>query len=132
MYTFNRVIKDEKDVSKRRRVVIVEFIDGEKTLERDMQFSISEDTTVIKKAFKSFLDELNTPEPADVTDLSYTEPAPEEPTIAELAKTAWEADKSKLSQMQELIDMGVFDGTETPIVNLRAKVKDDFEPAFLN
>lgn len=131
MYTFSKVISDVKDVSKRRRIVLVEFINGEgSTLERDMQFSIDATDVQVKQAFKSFLNELNHV-PTPITDLEYTELTPETPTQAELNKQAWEADFAKLEKVKRLIDCGVLTGNETQITTLRNKVKADFKPAYL-
>jgi len=131
MYTFNRVISDRKDLTARRRIVNVEFIDGETLHNREMQFSLTETTDAIKKRFKEYLDELNA-EIVAVTDLTYTEPTPDEPTQAELDKQAWQADRAKLATTMELVRDGVFDGTETPITNLQAKVKANFKAEYLD
>ena len=42
MYTFNRVISDNKDVTRQRRIVNVEFIDGTNLFSKEMQFRLSE------------------------------------------------------------------------------------------
>lgn len=124
MYTFNRVIKDEKDVSKRRRVVLVEFInDRDETLERDMQFSINETDQAIKRAFKQFLDEINTPT-SPITDLTVAdEPAPEEPDAREVAFTEWNNDLQRLLAVKSAVALGLELATPTQVTQLTNKVQ---------
>ena len=132
MYTATK-LGDTVNKQTRRRIVTVHFSDGASEFDKDFSFAVETTVDVIKKTVKSYLDEINIV-PEDITGnvADYTEPIKETPTVAELARTTWEQDKAKLAQLQELIDMGVFDGTETQIVNLRAKVKAGFKPEYLN
>lgn len=64
--------------------------------------------------------------------IDVTEPAPEAPTATELAQQAWFSDYMKLQGVQKLIDLGVLTGNETPVINLRNKVKTRFLPAYID
>lgn len=131
MYTA-QLIGDTKNIELRRRMINVEFTDGTTTFNKEFQFSI--DTTVVdmKKVVKQYLDELNFVPPTIKGDISDYVPLPETPpTPAELARTAWNTDLAKLKQVKELIDLGVLDGTEAPVVTLRNKVKTGFKPAYI-
>ena len=132
MYTFNRVISDNKDVTRQRRIVNVEFIDGTNLFSKEMQFRLSETNDAVKRAFKQYLDEvLNAPETDDIADLTYTETTPEAPTKAELDRQAWNEDRQKLATLMELVRDGVFTGNETQIANLQAKIKTGFKVDYL-
>jgi len=129
MYTSTK-LGDTVDKQKRRRIVTVQFSNGESTFDKDFTFFIDEDVLSIKKVIKDYLEDINSSSPAisdgeiDFSDIPT-------PTVDELARTQWNADLAKLKEVQELIDLGVLDGTETPVVNLRNKVKDDFKPAYI-
>jgi hypothetical protein len=53
------------------------------------------------------------------------------PTTAETDKNEWFRNFSRLEQVQRLIGLGILTGTETQVVNLRNKVKNDFKPAYI-
>ena len=127
MYTA-KLIGDTKNIELRRRMVNVEFTDGNTTFNREFQFRVDETIETIKRTVKQYLDELNTT-PADITGSITDVPVVEEPvkTAKELAKEAWDADWAKLQAIQPYIDAGVFTGTETAIVTLRNKVKTGFK-----
>lgn len=132
MYTFSKVLSDEKNLTLRRRIVAVEFVENGNLLTQTFQFSLNTSLEDIKRAVKSYLDELNAVIPDLTGDLStVTEPTPEVPTQAKLDRQAWEADFAKLEKVRRLIDCGVLTGNETQIVTLRNKVKADFKPAYL-
>jgi len=131
MYTIVRHT-DVVDKEKRRRIVDVTFTNGEATFIQTFTFAVETELAAIKKTVKSFLDELNYVPPVIDDFTPEAEPEPAEPTAAELAKTEWESDRAKLNTLMELVRDGVFTGTETQIVNLQAKVKADFKPAYLN
>jgi len=129
MYTA-KLIGDTKNIELRRRMINIEFTSEKHTFNKEFQFSIQDDVDAIKKTVKYYLDELNFT-PPEIKDLTITEETPVEPTQAEKDKQAWEKDKATLRQLQDLIDIGVFKGDETPIVNLRAKVKTNFKTEYL-
>ena len=115
----------------RRRIVDVTFTNGEATFVKSFSFGVSDDLTTIKRIVKQYLDELNFV-PEELTDFTLEEaPTPVEPTQEEKDKQTWEQDKARLRQLQDLIDLGVFTGTETPIVNLRNKVKTNFKTEYI-
>lgn len=122
MYTFNRVIKDEKNISSRRREVVVEYIDGEKTLEKDLSFKIEATDLEVKRAFKQFLDEINFV-PSPITDLTYTEPEPITLDAEELAFQEWSSNLQKLAAANVAVSFGLELATEAQLNTLRTKVQ---------
>ena len=115
-------------------MINVEFTDGVNSVTNEFQFSLDETVPNMKKRVKEYLDDLNYESPditGDIADYTPEAEADTAPTAAELAKTQWNADLAKLKEVQELIDLGVLDGTETPVVTLRNKVKADFKPAYI-
>jgi regulatory protein YycI of two-component signal transduction system YycFG len=127
--TVTQKIEDNKN--KGAWIIDVSAVKGDETLVRNFHGIISQ--AMLTSAVKGWIDTVESAK--TVTDsIDLTEPVKEEPvppTQAELDKQAWEADKNKLRQLQDLIDMGVYDGTETPIVNLRNKVKTNFKTEYL-
>jgi len=123
--------KEETLNKYRRRVVTVTFSNGTNEVTQEFQFSIDVTLAAIKKTVLAYLDELNYV-PTAVTDFTPEAEVEAVPTAAELAKTAWEADRAKLKTLMELVRDGVFTGTEKQITDLKAKVKADFNPVYLN
>jgi hypothetical protein len=113
--------------------VTVEFSNGTKTLTETV---IPQDETGFRHWVKSRLTSLNSIEeidtkyaveqPVDVTETVV------QPTAEELARIEWFGDYRKLEQVQKLIDLAVLTGNETPVVNLRNKVKNNFLPAYID
>lgn len=89
-----------------------------------------------KQTIKNRLAQLNEQEElaAEVENdtLDLSDPTPPEKTQAELNLEEWVKDWTNLQKVQPLIDAGVLDGTEQPVVNLRNKVKSGFKPAYLD
>jgi len=132
MFTYSKVHLDETHVSKGRRDITIEFIDGTNLAYETMSFAIGTDRETIKKRFKQYLDTiLNAAPKEDITDLVVVEETPTEPTASELARTAYDSDRNKLKTLMDLVRDGVFTGTEAPIIALQAKVKAGFKPAYL-
>jgi hypothetical protein len=52
-------------------------------------------------------------------------------TQAEIERDEWYQDLGNLRFAQELITLGVLTGTETPVVNLRNKVKTNFKAGYI-
>ena len=133
MYTAT-LIGDTKNIELRRRMVNVEFTNGTHTFNKEFQFRIDETLEIMKRAVKSYLDELNFT-PPEIADLEPApEAAPEEPTADELARTAWEADFAKIKKAQELLDCGVAfsAGQLSALATLRGKVATNFKAEYLS
>lgn len=132
MFTYSKVHLDETHVSKGRRDITIEFVDGKNLAYETMSFAIGTDKETIKKRFKHHLDTiLNAPAKEDITDLAVVEETTIEPTAAELARTAYDKDRSNLSTIMELVRDGVFTGTEKQITDLQGKVKRGFKVEYL-
>jgi len=133
MYT--ATLKEKTIERNARRIkVVVTVTDGTSLFDETFYFSFNTEVDAMKKVVKSYLDELNGVEDTvtNLTDLTPAEePVEPEKTADELAKEAWDADWSKLQAVQPYIDAGVFDGTETPIKNLRDRIKAGFKPEYL-
>ena len=131
MFTATK-LGESNNLQTQRRTVTVRFSDGTSEFDKDFSFSINETVEAIKKSVKRFLDEINfVPETITGSIADVPEEVVVVPTAEELAKTEWDADIEKLKKVQELIDLGVLVGDETPVVNLRNKVKTGFKPAYI-
>lgn len=129
-----RLIGDTKNIELRRRMINVEFTDGTVTFNKEFQFSISETVEAIKKTIKEYVTEINTEAPAiigDITDVPV-EPAPTEPTAAELAFTEWQKDRADLKKMKELVAEGIIAADATQLATLQAKVNTGWKNAYFN
>lgn len=89
----------------------------------------------VKRTIKRYIERL---ELADASIASITEGTidlatitQENPTQAQIEKSEWFADFRRLEQVQRLITLGALTGNETPVANLRNKVKDNFKPAYI-
>lgn len=131
MFTFNRVVQDVKNEAVRRREITIE-IQNElgHTKQQMMSFSLNETAEVIKKAFASYIDEINVV-PVAITDITITPVTPKEPTQAELNQQEWQSNWAKLKLVDELITAQVLTGIEPQVSALRKKVKDDFKVIYL-
>jgi len=132
MFTYNKVHLDETHVSKGRRDITIEFIDGKNLAYETMSFAIGTDRDTIKKRFKDYMDTiLNAAPKEDITDLVVVEQETVAPTAAELARTTYNADRASLTTIMELVRDGVFTGTEKQITDLQAKVRQGFKVEYL-
>jgi hypothetical protein len=114
--------------------VHVDFTDGVKVV---TESCIPQDKAGFEFWVKSRLDTFNG---GEVIDTEYavdepvvipTPPTPPEPTAEELASREWHKNFLILQDLKKLVDVGVFTGNETQIVNLRNKVRNDFLPVYL-
>lgn len=131
MYTAKFISKTE---NQGQIIVTVEFSNGTNSFKETVT---PQDAKALKWWVRDRLNHFNAASEIDTTystgqviDVSE-EPAPA-PTAAELAKEAWFVDFMKMQDIQKLIDMGVFAGNETKIVNLRNSLKTNFKPEYLN
>jgi regulatory protein YycI of two-component signal transduction system YycFG len=123
--------KIEDNVNKGAWIIDVSATKGEETMARNFHGIISQ--AMLTQAVKGWIDTVESAK-AVTTEVDLTTPVVEEPTPptqAELDRQAWEKDKNTLRQLQDLVDMGVFTGTETQIVNLRTRVKNNFKVEYL-
>ncbi len=52
-------------------------------------------------------------------------------TQAEIDKKDWFRDFTRLEQVQKLVTLGALTGSETAVVNLKNRVKDNFKAAYI-
>jgi hypothetical protein len=64
-------------------------------------------------------------------EVTLSEPVVQ-PTADELATQKWFADFRKMQEVDKLVDMGVFTGTEAPIVTLKNRLKTNFKVEYLD
>jgi hypothetical protein len=62
-------------------------------------------------------------------DITITTPVQ---TQAEIERDEWFQDLGTLRFAQELVSLGVLNGTESPVVNLRNKVKANFKTGYIS
>jgi hypothetical protein len=112
-------------------IIDVEAVKGERTEKRNFHGIISQ--AMLTSAVKGWVDTMESAgsvsDSIDLTEPAVAEPTP--PTQAELDKQEWEKDKARLVQLDELVKIGVFTGTEAPITNLRTKVRNGFKAEYL-
>lgn len=116
--------------------VTVDFSNGEKTITETCRSAYIND---IKAWARSRVNEFTKAKELDtvlavddVIDIAEEVVAPVAPTQAEVERSEWMRDYWKLQQVQKLIDLAVLTGNETPIVNLRNKVKTNFKTAYID
>lgn len=117
--------------------ISVEFSDGVTTV---MEQCIPQNEDGLKYWVKSRLETFNSTPILDAkyvenTTVDVSEPVVvvPEPTAEELARNNWLALYRKWTKVKTtLIDTGILTGTETPLVNMKNKVKADFLPAYLD
>lgn len=114
--------------------VTVDYTDGVKTV---TESCIPQDRNGFEQWVKSRLATFNGGGEIDSAyavdePVVFEEPVVVQPTQAELDQREWSLNYYKLQQVQKLIDLGVLTGTETPVTNLRTKVKNNFQVAYLD
>ena len=122
----------EKGTEERGTYVDVEFTDGVKTVTERV---IPQDIAAFKGWVKGRLGTFNCEQ--DLAEFKVGETAVKEevvvqPTADELATQKWFADFRKMQEVDKLVDMGVFTGTETPIVTLKNRLKTNFKVEYLD
>jgi len=135
MYTA-KITNKSFDKANSQLLVDVTFTDGTDTQTQSLRFGADFDFNAIKKNIKQRLDLLNAGE-ANVTAIAVGEvdvsTIVEDPRpAAEIEADEWLRDFRRLEKVQQLIDLGVLTGNETPVTNLRTKVSTDFKPAYIN
>ena len=125
MFTFDKVLKDERNEALRRRDITVQFINHEgHTKEVTLSFSRLEEAENIKRAFQSYLEELNFV-PPPVTDIAFV------PSTKEQVRQEWLKDYQTLMQVQQLVSAGVFLENAPQVVSLRNKVRATFRIEYI-
>lgn len=132
MFTY-KTHNDEVNKELRSRIVTVVFTDGTKDVSQTFRFSLETTNDEVKKAVKNYQEELNLPYTPIVGDITNApaDPVPVPPTQAELDRTTWQTNWTKLKLVDELITAQVLTGTEPQVLALRKKVKDDFKVTYL-
>lgn len=137
MYTAKILRRTADKQLKKLYVDIAYHLDGGVTPEatETKEFGIEASLTDIARHAKAQIARL---EKADANiaaivegDIDLTLAVDVVPTADEIAKQEWFRDFGRLERVQQLIDLGVLTGTETPVVNLRNKVKADFKATYV-
>lgn len=131
MFTFDRILKDLRNEALRRREITVQFInDKQHTKEITLSFSLTETTEAIKRAFQSYLDELNFV-PPPVTDLTLpTQPVVTPPTQAELDRQAWQNNLNRLQRATKMAALGAPIITSAQLTALQTSVRTKWKPEY--
>jgi hypothetical protein len=124
---------NNKGIDARGAYVLVDFTDGTQVVTERCN---PQDLNGFKYWVKGRLATFNCKEDLDATynngdPALQVEVAPE-PTAAEIAQREWFDNFRKMVEIGKLVGLGVFTGTETPIVNLRNKLKTDFNAAYIS
>ena len=117
-------------------VIGVTFTDGTDTQTQSLRYGADFDFNAIKRNIKQRLDLLNAGESnaeaiaTGVVDVAsiVEDPRPQ----AEKDASDWLRDFNRLEKVQQLIDLGVLNGNEKPVTDLRTKVATDFKPVYIN
>lgn len=131
MFTFDKILKDIRNEALRRREITVQFIDDKQhTKEITLSFSLTETAEAIKRAFKSYLDELNFV-PPPVTDLTLpTQPVVTPPTQAELDRQEWQSDLNRLQRATKMAALGAPIITAAQHTALQTRVRNNWKPEY--
>jgi len=109
---------------------VVEFSDGTNSFEKKyVQVVGSVSVNRIKQEVANSLADLN-----NIKDIALGEikDAPLEQTQEQADIATFSESYRQLQGVQRAIDLGLFVGNEKQITDLRAKVKADFKPAYIN
>lgn len=117
--------------------VQVEFTNGTESI---FESCVPQDENGLKFWVKSRLAQLNFAGEVDskfptgaTVDVSTPVVVPPTPTAEEIARDAWLKNYYKWIKIKStLIDTGILTGSETKLVQLKAKVTSDFLPAYLD
>lgn len=113
--------------------VDVDFTNGTTTV---TERCIPQDLNGFRHWVKGRLATFNCKDDLDATyvdgDIALKEEVAPTPTPSELATRAWFADFRKMQEVGKLINLGVFIGTEAPIVTLQTRLKTTFKTEYLD
>jgi hypothetical protein len=132
MYTAIK-LGDSANQELQRRIVTVQFDNGEgHVFVKDFSFRLTETADNIKKAVKSFLDEINVV-PASIDDLTPApDPVPTQPTQAELDFQEWVKDRADLKKLKELVAEGIIPNNSNQQTTLQTKVNNNWRNTYFN
>lgn len=134
MYTVE--ITDKKfDKAARQVVLDVRFQNGSTVIDERIPYGADLTPDAIKRNLKlraQMLTDGDVNGAAIETGPVDLESVPEDDRPTEQREfDEWFRDFSRLQQVQILIDLGIFTGSEKPIENLRTQVRQGFKPAYL-
>lgn len=108
MFTFTKFTTDEVNLDLRRRILVAEFVDGDKQHYQKFEFTVNESPENIKKRVKQYLDDEVNFVPEAVTDIDVVEVVTEK-TAEELEKEQFEADKAEWLKKKEVLSTMIKD-----------------------
>ena len=117
-------------------VVGVTFTDGTDTQTQSLRFGADFDFNAVKRNIKQRLELLNAgganAEAIAVGTVDVSTVVDDTRTVEEIKASEWLHNFQRLEKVQQLIDLGVLTGNETPVKTLRTKVSTDFKAAYIN
>ena len=117
-------------------VVGVTFTDGTDTQTQSLRFGADFDFNAVKRNIKQRLELLNAgganAEAIAVGTVDVSTVVDDTRTVEEIEASEWLRNFQRLEKVQQLIDLGVLTGNETPVKTLRTKVSTDFKAAYIN
>lgn len=114
--------------------VVVNFINGTEFIQKDY-YMVSPSIDLLKQIVKNEIDALSKRDNFSLTDgqdIDITVVSPPGPTQEDLDRKTYSLDMEKLRKTIELVNFGVFSGTETQIQTLRNKIKAEFQASYLD
>lgn len=129
--TDNKINREAKQYQ-----LMVEFTNGTHSLQKTFPFGFDISFEQAKKEIKRYAESLDTLETKETEiqngEIDFTTVIESTATQAEIDRNEWFQAYRRLESVERLISLGVLNGTETPVVNLRNKVKADFKPGYIN
>lgn len=121
----------QKNNEGNRIVVVVEFSNGTTTLSENI--IVVSDGDLARKV-KGKIKQLEYIESTfdDLIVGGFINTSEPTPTQAELDKNEWQNDFSKLQRLKIAIGLGILNGDEALVTNLRTKIKTNFKPEYIN
>lgn len=127
-----------KSIQRANRQVVVDvtFTDGVSEFTHKFNFGFDVSFDQIKKEIKRYAKSLEDLQQKETEiqngEIDFTTVTESTATQTEIDRNEWFQAYRRLESVERLISLSVLDGTETPVVNLRNKVKADFQPDYVN
>lgn len=133
MYT-TKIIEKSIQRSAKRITVKVEFTKDNISHTEDFTFSLGTTIEQMKRTIGNYVSSLESSESIVDNILLGRLDTSLPPSISEqqeVERNQWFSDFGKLERANKLVSMGILTGNETPYVNLKTKVKNNFKASYL-